>query len=33
MGFADLSIAEIAEDFNVPVEEVIRLCDELEIAY
>lgn len=33
MGFADLSIAEIAEDFNVPVEEVIRLCNELEIAY
>ncbi|MEG4073945.1 translation initiation factor IF-2 [Microcoleus sp. Pol14C2] len=33
MGFADLSIAEIAEDFNVPVEDVIRLCDELEIAY
>jgi hypothetical protein len=33
MGFADLSPAEIAEDFNVPVEDVLRLCDELEIAY
>ena len=33
MGFADLSITEIAEDFNVPVEDVLRLCDELEIAY
>jgi predicted DNA-binding protein YlxM (UPF0122 family) len=33
MGFADLSIAEIAEDFQVPVEDVLRLCDELEIAY
>jgi hypothetical protein len=33
MGFADLSAAQIAEDFNVPVEDVLRLCDELEIAY
>lgn len=33
MGFADLSPAQIAEDFNVPVEDVLRLCDELAIAY
>lgn len=33
MGFADLSIAEIAEDYNLPVVEVLRLCDELSIAY
>ena len=33
MGFADLSIAEIAADYNVPVENVLALCDELEIAY
>lgn len=33
MGFADLSIAEIAEDYNLTVEEVLRLCDELSIAY
>lgn len=33
MGFADLSVAEIAEDFKVSVEEVLALCDELGIAY
>ncbi len=33
MGFADLSIAEIAEDYNVPVEDVLNLCDRLGIAY
>lgn len=33
MGFADLSIAEIAEDYNLPVEEVLNLCDQLGIAY
>lgn len=33
MGFADLSIAEIAEDYNLPVEEVCSLCDQLGIAY
>jgi hypothetical protein len=33
MGFADLSIAEIASDYNLPVEEVCRLCDRLGIAY
>lgn len=33
MGFADLSIAEIAEDYSLPVEAVFRLCDQLGIAY
>jgi predicted DNA-binding protein YlxM (UPF0122 family) len=33
MGFADLSIAEIAEDYNLSVEEIFRLCDRLGIAY
>ena len=33
MGFADLSIAEIAEDFKVPVKKVLQECDELGIAY
>lgn len=33
MGFADLSIADIAEDYNLPVEVVCRLCDQLGIAY
>jgi hypothetical protein len=33
MGFADLSIAEIAADYNLPVEEVLRLCNQLGIAY
>ena len=33
MGFADLSIAEIAEDYQLPVEKVLDLCDQLGIAY
>ena len=33
MGFADLSIAEIAADYSLPVEEVLALCDQLGIAY
>lgn len=33
MGFADLSIAEIAADYNLPVEEVLALCNQLGIAY
>lgn len=33
MGFADLSIAEIAADYNLPLEEVLVLCDQLGIAY
>ena len=32
MGFADLSIAEIAADYRVPVEKVFSLCDQLGIA-
>lgn len=33
MGFADLSIAEIAEDYHVSVEDVFHLCDRLAIRY
>ncbi len=33
MGFADISIQEIAEDFNVHVNEVVRLCDQMGISY
>ena len=33
MGFADLSIAEIAADYSRTVEEVLALCDRLGIAY
>lgn len=33
MGFADLSIAEIAEDYNLSVEDVIALVEQLGIAY
>jgi predicted DNA-binding protein YlxM (UPF0122 family) len=33
MGFADLSIAEIAEDFNVSVDNVLSVCNQLGIAY
>lgn len=33
MGFADLSIAEIAEDYNLPIAEICRLCEQLGIAY
>lgn len=33
MGFADLSIAEIAADYDLPVEEVLALCEQLGIAY
>ena len=33
MGFADLSITEIAEDYNVSVDAVLQLCSELGIAY
>lgn len=33
MGFADLSLVEIAEDYNLPVEDVSNLCDQLGIAY
>ncbi len=33
MGFADLSIAEIAEDYNLSEQDVLALCDQLGIAY
>jgi len=33
MGFADLSVAEIAEDFHLQLEDVFCLCDKLGIAY
>ncbi len=33
MGFADLSIAEIAADYNLSEMEVLALCDQLGIAY
>ncbi|MGD1715854.1 translation initiation factor IF-2 N-terminal domain-containing protein [Hydrocoleum sp. CS-953] len=33
MGFADISIQEIAEDFNVHVNQVLRLCDQMGISY
>lgn len=33
MGFADLSIAEIAEDYHLPIEQVLGLCDRLGIGY
>ena len=33
MGFADLSIAEIAADYNLSEAKVLSLCDQLGIAY
>lgn len=33
MGFADLSIQELATDYQVRVEQVLYLCDRLGIAY
>jgi predicted DNA-binding protein YlxM (UPF0122 family) len=33
MGFADYSIAEIAEDYQISVETVCQLCDRLGILY
>lgn len=33
MGFADLSVAELAEDYKLSVEDVFSLCDQLGIAY
>ncbi|HEY9741202.1 MAG TPA: translation initiation factor IF-2 [Coleofasciculaceae cyanobacterium] len=33
MGFADLSIAEIAAEYDLPIEEVYHLCEQLGIAY
>ena len=33
MGFADLSIADIAAEYNLSVETVFQLCHQLGIAY
>ncbi len=33
MGFADLSLVEIAEDYNLSVEDIFHLCNQLGIAY
>ncbi|MDV3001240.1 MAG: hypothetical protein N5P05_002846 [Chroococcopsis gigantea SAG 12.99] len=33
MGFADLSIADIASEYNLSVEAIFRLCDQLGISY
>lgn len=33
MGFADLSIADIAAEYNLPVETVFHLCEQLGVSY
>lgn len=33
MGFAELSIADIAREYNLPVETVFRICDQLGVSY
>lgn len=33
MGFADLSIAEIAAEYDLPAEDVFHLCQQLGITY
>ncbi len=33
MGFADLSIAEIAEDYQLTIEKIYQICDRLSIRY
>lgn len=33
MGFADLSIKEIAAEYDLPIEEVFHLCEHLGIVY
>lgn len=33
MGFADLSIAELAQDYQLSIEDIFRLCDGLGIKY
>jgi hypothetical protein len=33
MGFADLSISDIAVEYHLSVEAVLHLCDQLGIAY
>jgi hypothetical protein len=33
MGFADLSIADIAAEYDLPTEALFQLCDRLGVAY
>jgi len=33
MGFADISITDLAEDYHLTVEEVLHWCDQLAIPY
>ncbi|NEP13466.1 MAG: translation initiation factor IF-2 [Symploca sp. SIO2C1] len=33
MGFADLSIAEIAAEYELPTQDVCNLCEQMGIAY
>lgn len=33
MGFADLSIAELAQDYQLSVEDIFSFCDSLGIKY
>ena len=33
MGFADLSLIDIAAEYQLPVETVMQLCDRFQIAY
>jgi hypothetical protein len=33
MGFADLSIADIAAEYNLPGSAVFHLCDQLGVTY
>lgn len=33
MGFADLSIADLAEDYQLSVAEVLKWCDHFDIPY
>lgn len=33
MGFADISLAEIATEYNLPVESIFTLCNQLGINY
>ena len=33
MGFAELSIADIAAEYNLEVKQIFHLCDRLKIVY
>jgi hypothetical protein len=33
MGFADLSIADLAAEYDLTIETVFRLCDQLQVTY